>query len=82
VLALGTKEMKTMKEAEINKLGREQVETGLTFVGFLVFHCPLKPDAVESIKMLSDSSHRVSRISSPLDFLLAKLTDPARISFV
>jgi magnesium-transporting ATPase (P-type) len=31
----------------------------LKFVGFLVFHCPLKADAIESLKMLADSSHRV-----------------------
>lgn len=61
VLALGTKDMNTMKADEINKLGRDQVECNLTFAGFLVFHCPLKEDAVESIKMLADSSHRVSR---------------------
>lgn len=45
---------------QINKLPRDQVETGLTFVGFLVFHCPLKADAVDTLKMLIDSSHRVS----------------------
>lgn len=49
---------------QINKLGRDQVETGLIFAGFLVFHCPLKPDAIETLKMLADSSHRVSRASS------------------
>jgi magnesium-transporting ATPase (P-type) len=46
---------------QINHLAREKVEGGLQFAGFLVFHCPLKPDAVESLKMLSDSSHRVRR---------------------
>lgn len=45
---------------QINKLPREQVESGLQFCGFLVFHCPLKEDAVETLKMLGDSSHRVS----------------------
>lgn len=40
-------------------MAREEVESNLTFAGFLVFHCPLKPDAVESLKMLADSSHRV-----------------------
>lgn len=41
-------------------MSREDVESKLTFAGFLVFHCPLKADAVESLKMLADSSHRVS----------------------
>ena len=44
---------------KINKLPRDQIESALTFVGFLVFHCPLKADAVETLKMLNDSSHRV-----------------------
>jgi cation-transporting ATPase 13A1 len=35
------------------------VESQLVFAGFLVFHCPLKADAVETLKMLADSSHRV-----------------------
>ena len=47
---------------QINKLAREQVESDLTFAGFLVFHCPLKADAVESLKMLADASHRVSAV--------------------
>jgi hypothetical protein len=44
---------------QINKLARDQVESKLIFAGFLVFHCPLKADAVEALKMLADSSHRV-----------------------
>lgn len=47
---------------KINKLSRESVESGLVFAGFLVFHCPLKPDAIETLKMLADSSHRVSLV--------------------
>jgi manganese-transporting P-type ATPase len=35
------------------------VESGLVFAGFLVFNSPLKPDAIETLKMLADSSHRV-----------------------
>jgi cation-transporting ATPase 13A1 len=38
------------------------VESGLRFAGFLVFHCPLKEDAVETLRMLADSSHRVSLV--------------------
>lgn len=45
---------------QVAHLKRDQVERDLKFVGFLVFHCPLKPDAVATLKMLSDSSHRVS----------------------
>lgn len=63
VLALGWKHMDNISANEINHLAREKVETGLQFAGFLVFHCPLKPDAVESLKMLSDSSHRCIMIT-------------------
>lgn len=48
-------------DVQINHIGRDEVECDLEFAGFLVFHCPLKPDAVETLKMLADSSHRVSR---------------------
>lgn len=44
---------------KVNKLHRESVESNLSFAGFLVFHCPLKEDAVVTLKMLADSSHRV-----------------------
>lgn len=47
--------------AQINQIHRDDVECKLNFAGFLVFHCPLKPDAVEILKMLNDSSHRVCR---------------------
>ena len=39
------------------------MESGLTFAGFLIFHCPLKPDAVAAVHMLNHSSHRVCNIS-------------------
>lgn len=59
VLALGYKWMDGTQENQITKLDRADVESKLVFAGFLVFHCPLKPDAVKTIKMLNDSSHRV-----------------------
>lgn len=45
--------------SQINHLTRDVIESDLTFAGFLVFHCPLKADAVDTLKMLADSSHRV-----------------------
>ncbi|ODO09383.1 hypothetical protein I350_02983 [Cryptococcus amylolentus CBS 6273] len=62
VLALGVKSMNVQVE-KVKDIHRDQVECGLTFAGFLVFHCPLKPDAVESLKMLNDSSHRCVMIT-------------------
>jgi cation-transporting ATPase 13A1 len=65
VLALGIKDLGSLSTDAINKMPRDQVEGGLTFAGFLVFHCPLKPDAVESLKMLADASHRVCAVVCP-----------------
>ncbi|KAF9261090.1 endoplasmic reticulum Ca-transporting P-type ATPase [Marasmius fiardii PR-910] len=63
VLALAMKEMELMNGEQINKLAREAYESNLKFAGFLVFHCPLKADAVETLKMLADSSHRCIMIT-------------------
>ncbi|CAL1710696.1 unnamed protein product [Somion occarium] len=63
VLALGFKEMDSMPVDKINKIPRDHVESKLTFAGFLVFHCPLKVDAIDTIKMLADSSHRCVMIT-------------------
>lgn len=62
VIALGVKNMK-VDAGKITQIHRDDVECGLDFAGFLVFHCPLKPDAVETLKMLSDSSHRCIMIT-------------------
>ncbi|KAJ7049439.1 hypothetical protein C8F01DRAFT_1069054 [Mycena amicta] len=63
VLALAIKDMDSMPLDKINKLSRDEVESNLNFAGFLVFHCPLKADAVETLKMLADSSHRCIMIT-------------------
>lgn len=60
VLALG---YKYVQDGKVNKIKREQVESELQFGGFLVFHCPLKDDAVETVKMLNESSHRCIMIT-------------------
>ena len=59
VLALAYKYLEDeIAHSKVNKLEREDVEEGLEFAGFIVFHCPLKDDAIETIQMLNDSSHR------------------------
>ncbi|KAG8971138.1 hypothetical protein FRB90_010584, partial [Tulasnella sp. 427] len=63
VLALAWKELGPLGADRINRMAREEVESRLTFAGFLVFHCPLKPDAVATLKMLADSSHRCIMIT-------------------
>ncbi|KAK9475479.1 uncharacterized protein V1510DRAFT_409320 [Dipodascopsis tothii] len=48
---------------KINNIDREEIESNLKFAGFLVFTCPLKPDAISTVKMLNESSHRVVMIT-------------------
>ncbi|KAL1689551.1 hypothetical protein GGG16DRAFT_114916 [Schizophyllum commune] len=63
VLALGVKLKEALTVEKINKLPRETVESDLDFAGFIIFHCPLKEDAVDTLKMLADSSHRCIMIT-------------------
>ncbi|KAL2259537.1 hypothetical protein VTK26DRAFT_6761 [Humicola hyalothermophila] len=66
VLALAYKQLTTEGElgsGKINELKREKVEADLAFAGFLVLQCPLKEDAKEAVRMLSESSHRVVMIT-------------------
>ncbi|KAF2870447.1 cation-transporting ATPase 4 [Massariosphaeria phaeospora] len=66
VLALAYKYLAEDAElgmSRINDLKREQVESGLHFAGFLVLQCPLKDDAVQAVRMLNESSHRVVMIT-------------------
>ncbi|KAG0664685.1 putative cation-transporting ATPase 1 [Monosporozyma unispora] len=58
VLALASKSLPKLTHSQIDDLPREDAETDLEFNGFLIFHCPLKEDAVETITMLNESSHR------------------------
>ncbi|KAF9340586.1 hypothetical protein BGZ91_001256 [Linnemannia elongata] len=64
VLALGYKYLPDGLNADqINALHRDNVESQLIFAGFLVFHCPLKEDSAQAIKMLNESSHRCVMIT-------------------
>jgi cation-transporting ATPase 13A1 len=63
VLALGYKYMDGVGVDAINQMTRDQSESGLEFAGFLIFHCPLKADAIASIQQLNDSSHRCIMIT-------------------
>lgn len=47
----------------MNTISRDNVESKLHFAGFLIFHCPLKPDAISTIRDLNDSSHRCVMIT-------------------
>lgn len=58
VLALASKSLPNLTHSQIDDLSREDVEGDLEFNGFLIFHCPLKEDAIETIAMLNESAHR------------------------
>ncbi|OJJ44399.1 hypothetical protein ASPZODRAFT_101462 [Penicilliopsis zonata CBS 506.65] len=66
VLALACKYLSTeaeLSQGRINNYVREEIESELTFAGFLVLQCPLKEDAIKSVRMLNESSHRVVMIT-------------------
>ncbi|KAF2204092.1 hypothetical protein GQ43DRAFT_410290 [Delitschia confertaspora ATCC 74209] len=66
VLALAYKYLSRDSELgqnRINDLKREEAESELHFAGFLVLQCPLKDDAVQAVRMLNESSHRVVMIT-------------------
>ncbi|KAL1963059.1 hypothetical protein VTN77DRAFT_8705 [Rasamsonia byssochlamydoides] len=66
VLALAYRYLSTdadLGQGRINNYSREEIESDLTFAGFLVLQCPLKEDAVKAVRMLNESSHRVVMIT-------------------
>ncbi|KAL4809962.1 hypothetical protein BDV18DRAFT_150402 [Aspergillus unguis] len=66
VLALAHKYLSPeaeLSQGRINNYTREEIESGLTFAGFLVLQCPLKEDAIKAVRMLNESSHRVVMIT-------------------
>ena len=63
VLALGYKWLEGADPSRVNDFTRDQIESQLHFAGFLVFHCPLKADAVASLRHLNDSAHRCIMIT-------------------
>lgn len=67
-MALGIKEFGTLGSQRIRELKREDVECDLTFAGFVIISCPMKPDSKSVIKELVQSSHKVLMITgdSPL----------------
>jgi cation-transporting ATPase 13A1 len=60
VLALATKPFDNSARGKVN---REDVESGLSFVGFVVYHCPLKAQSAPSIRELTAAGHHVVMIT-------------------
>eukprot|EP01112_Ceratiomyxa_fruticulosa_P014550 TRINITY_DN4179_c0_g1_i1.p1 TRINITY_DN4179_c0_g1~~TRINITY_DN4179_c0_g1_i1.p1 ORF type:complete len:1212 (-),score=248.16 TRINITY_DN4179_c0_g1_i1:31-3666(-) len=63
VLALGYKPLRSMNQSEAKQFPRESAESSLIFAGFVLFDCPLKPDAFKALEMLRKSSHAVVMIT-------------------
>jgi len=63
VLALANKTISFKSEKQIFDMERQSVESELTFAGFLILRCPLKPDSKNAVAMLRKSSHRVIMIT-------------------
>jgi len=63
VLALGWRDLGALSHQGIKELTREKVEDKITFAGFVIISCPLKPDSKAVIKELVNSSHQVAMIT-------------------
>lgn len=64
VLALAQKVLDPQLTAsQVMKISREEAESNLTFVGFVCFECPLRPDSRKVVRMLRKSNHKVVMIT-------------------
>merc|ERR1719192_624192 len=63
VLALGHRDLGTLSNQQLKELKRDHIECDLTFAGFVIISCPLKPDSKSVIRELVNSSHSVAMIT-------------------
>ncbi|KAJ4459141.1 ion-transporting P-type ATPase [Paratrimastix pyriformis] len=63
VLALGYKTLSAETPSEARRLGRPEIECGLTFAGLLVLSCPIRDDSLETVTRLRESSHQVVMVT-------------------
>jgi len=63
VLALGHRNLGTMSNQQLKEIKRPELEQDLSFAGFVIISCPMKPDSKAVIKELVSSSHQVVMIT-------------------
>ncbi|XP_033335315.1 endoplasmic reticulum transmembrane helix translocase [Megalopta genalis] len=64
VLALAYRKLPgPLSSQDLRELTREDLEKNLTFAGFVIISCPLKPDSKTVIKEIVDASHSVVMIT-------------------
>jgi len=63
VLALGHRDLGNLSNQQLKELKRDNIECELTFAGFVIISCPLKPDSKSVIRELVNSSHSVAMIT-------------------
>lgn len=64
VLALGYKKLpEVVTSQDLRSLTRDELESELIFVGFVIISCPLKPDSSAVIKEIINASHFVVMIT-------------------